>query len=149
LLADGIISEIKPPITDDAALDQRVWLIYVASIGLHPVGKTHPFEDFKSEMGITELEAFLPGVRSRWGRLLGAEKNLTSEPNRGFSASEAAAHKEIAALHDVANDGINVLSKMRDLGIGTSATPVGRGGQGLDAIEASVSARGPLLRPIS
>ena len=76
-------------------------------------------------------------------------KNLTSEPKRGFSASETAVQKEIAALCDVANDDMNVLSKMRDLGIGTSAMPFGGGGKGLEAIEASISGRGPLLRPIS
>jgi hypothetical protein len=250
----------------DVVLDQRVWLIYVASFGLHPAGKAHAFDDLKSDMGTIELEAFLPRVRSRWGLLLdasdtagcrqalldlvarnieqleakreahleGAEesaastaarlayeespqgerlaryelacerrthrcrdafwkhrretsraeqnaarraedgvkavenfadsggqsgvaheassapiKNLTSEPNRGLNATEAVVHEEIAALHDVANDGINLLSRMRDLGIGTSATPVGLGGKGLEAIEASISGRGPLLRPIS
>ena len=41
-------------------MDQRVWLIYVASFGLHPAGKEHPFEDVKSDMGTIELETFLP-----------------------------------------------------------------------------------------
>jgi hypothetical protein len=56
----------------DCALDQRVWRIYVASFGLHPAGKKHPFEDLKSDMGTAELEAFLPRVQERWGLPLDA-----------------------------------------------------------------------------
>ena len=264
----------KQPV--DAALDQRVWVIYVASFGLHPAGKNHAFEDFKSDMGTMELEAFLPRVRSRWGLPLDAsntagckaalqdliarnierleakreahlehadesqastaarlayeespqgerlgryelacerrthrcrdafwkhrremgraedggwrsegrtedevrrvvvggdggeyvidlrpgsgvgealsncpEKNLTSEPNRGLTASETTANKEIAALNEAAEIGLGVLSKMRDLGIRTSATAFGGDEKGLHAIEASILARGPLLPPIS
>jgi hypothetical protein len=50
----------------DCMLDQRVWLIYSASFGLHPAEKEHAFEDLKSDMGKVELEAFVDRVQSRW-----------------------------------------------------------------------------------
>jgi hypothetical protein len=262
----------------DAARDQRVWLIYVATFGLYPRGRTDPFGDFKSEMDTIELEAFLPRVRSRWGLLLdssntagckqtlldliarnverleakreahlehadeskasvagrlaydespqgerlarhelacerrtqrcrdafwkhrremgrtedggrraegitqgggrraedggdwggvanvadfgaalavgeevsnGPEKNLTSEPKAGITGSEAAELKEVAACDEALKRGLAELSRLRDMGLGLSGTPVASGGKGWAAIAASVDAGGPLLRPIS
>ena len=103
-------------------------------------------EDLVEGENVADLRG-RPGVAEEASN--GQIKNLTSEPNGGFCAPETAVNKKIAALCDVANDGMKVLSKMRDLGIGTSVTPVGGGGKGLEAIAASISGRGPLLRPIS
>jgi hypothetical protein len=266
----------KQPV--DAALDQRVWLMYVASFGLHPAGKNNPFEDLKSEMGTNEHEAFLKRVQMRWGLLLdasntpkcketlldliarnierleakreahlehadecaastaarlayddspqgerlarhelacqrrthrcqaefwkyrrekdrtedggwraedrtedgtlreeergdgdgvvdvadfgaalgvgeevsnGPERNLTSEPGAGMSASEAADLKEVAACDEELKGALAELSRLRDMGIGTSGTPVAGVGKGWAAIAASIDAGGPLLRPSS
>jgi hypothetical protein len=60
----------KQPV--DAALDERVWLIYSASFGLHPGEKDHAFLDLKSDLGKVELEAFLDRVQSRWPLLVDA-----------------------------------------------------------------------------
>ena len=76
----------------------------------------------------------------------GPEKNLTSEPNRGSTASETAGNKEIAALSEVTAIGLGVLSKMRDLGIETSATAFGGDEKGLHAIEASILRAGRCCR---
>ena len=54
----------------DAAEDQRVWLIFVASFARHPEGKKHPFEDLKSDMGEPELETFFKRTETRWPRAL-------------------------------------------------------------------------------
>jgi hypothetical protein len=256
----------KQPV--DCALDQRVWVIYVASFGLHPAGKKHPFEDLKSDMGTAQLEAFLRRVQRHWGLPLDASdtagckralldlitrnierleakreaylehadegavsiaarlayeespqgerlarhelacerrtqrcrdafwkhrremggrekdggrrtedggegfeavnvaemraesraaeevssapyKNLTSEPNRGLTASQTAAEKESAALIEAAQQGLELLSRMRDLGVGTSGTPAGGGGTGLSPIEQAIFGGRPLLKPIS
>jgi hypothetical protein len=267
----------KQPV--DLALDQRVWLIYSASFGLHPAGREHAFLDLKSEMGKIELDEFVDRVQSRWPLLLdasdtpkckhslldliarnierleakreahlehadeskantaaklaydespqgerlarhelacqrrthrcyaefwkyrretrdrtedggrravdrtedggrregdagdeggvanvadfeaalgvgeevsnGPEKNLTSEPKAGMTASESADLKEVAACDDALKRGLAELSGLRDMGIGTSGTPVANGGKGWATIAASVDAGGPLLRPIS
>src|SRR4029077_3991156 len=52
--------------------DERVLLIYIASFGLHPVGKKHPLEDFKCEMETPDLDVFLERARSRWPLILDA-----------------------------------------------------------------------------
>ena len=93
--------------------------------------------DLRAESGVGEEGSSAP------------EKNLTSEPNVGLTASEAAASKEIAALMRRDQKGLAELSALRDLGIGTSGTPVGGGGKGLAAIEQAIFGDRPLLPPIS
>ena len=46
--------------------DQRVWLIFMGSYALHPLGKDHAFEDLKSDLKTPEREAFLDRILSRW-----------------------------------------------------------------------------------
>ena len=50
----------------DAALDQRVRLIYSTTFALKPLGKKHPYEDLKSDMGTVDLENFVKRIQSRW-----------------------------------------------------------------------------------
>src|SRR5262249_34479272 len=50
--------------------DQRVALIFLASFALHPEGKDHAYQDFKSEMGTLEAQGFVERIRSRWPLLL-------------------------------------------------------------------------------
>jgi hypothetical protein len=50
----------------DAGADQRIWLIFMGSFALHPLGKDHAFEDLKSDLTTPELEAFLDRILSRW-----------------------------------------------------------------------------------
>ena len=71
----------------------------------------------------------------------GPKKNLTNEPNGGLTASEAAGLKEVAACNEELERGLAELARLRELGIGASGTPMGGGGQGWAAIEASISAR--------
>ena len=52
--------------------DERVLRIYIASFGLHPVGKKHPLEDLKCEMETPDLDAFLDRAQSRWPLILDA-----------------------------------------------------------------------------
>jgi hypothetical protein len=50
--------------------DQRVWLIFVASFVLHPLGKKNAFEDFKTDMATVERPPFEDRIRLRWPGLL-------------------------------------------------------------------------------
>ena len=75
--------------------------------------------------------------------------NLTSEANGGSGASEAAAHKEVAALSEVLSRASVLLSEIRGGGAGTFGTPVGGGEPGWPAIAEAIMASKPLLPPIS
>jgi hypothetical protein len=87
--------------------------------------------------GVTEVESSVENT------------NLPSEANGGSNESEAAGHKEVAALSGVLGRASVLLSEIRAGGIGTLGTPVGGGGKGVAAIEDMISSVGPLLRPIS
>ena len=50
----------------DAALDQRVRLIYSATFALNPLGKKDPYEDLKSDMVTIDYENFVKRIQSRW-----------------------------------------------------------------------------------
>ena len=50
----------------DAALDQRVRLIYSATFALNPLGKKDPYEDLKSDMVTIDYDNFVKRIQSRW-----------------------------------------------------------------------------------
>ena len=50
----------------DAALDQRVRLIYRATFALNPLGKKDPYEDLKSDMVTIDYDNFVKRIQSRW-----------------------------------------------------------------------------------
>jgi hypothetical protein len=54
----------------DAALDDRVDLIMLASVALHPAGRKNSYDDFAGEMGTLDREKFEERVRSRGPLLL-------------------------------------------------------------------------------
>ena len=95
-------------------------------------------------VGDSQSESGVAGVESKV-----ENANLTSEANGGSSASEAAAHKEVAALSDVLSRASVLLSEIRGGGAGTFETAVGGGKPGWAAIQAAIMASKPLLPPIS
>jgi hypothetical protein len=58
----------KQPV--DAALDDRVDLIMLASFALHPAGRKNSYDDFACEMGTLDREKFEERIRSRGPLLL-------------------------------------------------------------------------------
>jgi hypothetical protein len=63
----------------DAALDERVNLIYVASLALHPIGRVHAYEDFKCELTTPELENFKERIRLRESLILDAQNTAKAQ----------------------------------------------------------------------
>ena len=50
--------------------DQRIWLIFVASLALDPGDKDTPFDDLKSDLATPDFETFLKRIQTRWPRAL-------------------------------------------------------------------------------
>jgi hypothetical protein len=63
----------------DAAQDDRVNLILVASFALHPIGRVHAYEDLASDLSTPELAAFQERVRSRGPLILDAQDTPTAK----------------------------------------------------------------------
>ena len=93
--------------------------------------------DSSDELGVVEEATNAP------------KTNLPSEPKVAISASEVGTEKEVAALDKKLDWASAALAAMRAGGIDPFAPRAAGGGAGQAAIEASVNARGPLLRPIS
>jgi len=76
-------------------------------------------------------------------------KNLTTDANGGFPASEAEMQEQIAVMLKAMEQSFGALSAQRDLVLGAIGTGVAGDGNGRSAIEDILSSGKPLIPPIS
>ena len=63
----------------DAVDDQRVWIIFVGSRALHPLGTTSAFEDLKTDLGTVGLEEFEKRLNPRDGHRLSMRRTPSAQ----------------------------------------------------------------------